>query len=154
MIHGRGWSRRGRGGRNFTFRSPDTRRAYGLLDSPVASRYRFDMLRKLAACLVLGVWVGLLAIELSEDLGLVAFANEQIEQAADDAVAEFGKAIPTESRPHVIVAQPWPIDLVVVRLADGACAFGPLLRRAPCRLLGSVAQAGIPLYQLFLDLRI
>ena len=77
-----------------------------------------------------------------------------MDEAADDAVAEFGKAIPADSRPHVIVAQPWPIDLVVVRLADGASAFGPLLRSAPYRLLGAVAKAAVPLYRLFLDLRI
>ena len=112
------------------------------------------MLRKVTACLVLGVWLGLLAVEISEELGLFAFANEQADQAADDAVEGFGKAIPKAGLRRLIALQPWPSVLAIVQPSGGRLNSQLAFLSGQHRLAGTVPKKSIPLYQLYLGLRI
>ena len=111
------------------------------------------MFRSVVVSLILGVWVGLLGIEFGEELGVFVFANEQIDQAADDAVEGFGKAIPTADRPQLYFAQRWPSKLAVVQPSDPSADFRPLLHSSRRRLARTVSKKYIPIYQLYLDLR-
>ena len=79
------------------------------------------MFRRVIACLVLGMWLGLLGVEFSEELGLFVFTNEETDQAADDALGSLGQAISAPDQPYFSIAKHWLSKIAVYSLSDSAC---------------------------------
>jgi hypothetical protein len=77
------------------------------------------MFRKVCACLVLGMWLGLLGVEFSGELGLFVFNNEDTGQAADAALGSLGQAI--SDQPDFAIAKHWLDKIAVYSLSDSAC---------------------------------
>lgn len=113
-----------------------------------------SMFRKVVACLVLGMSLGLLGIEFSEELGLFVFTNEETDQAADDALGSLGQAISAPTQPYFAIAKHWLGKIAVYQLSDSALAYKPLALSSQYNLAETVPKRHIPIYKLYLDFRI
>jgi len=112
------------------------------------------MFRKVVACLVLGMWLGLLGVEFSEELGLFVFTNEETDQAADAALGSLGQAISAPDQPYFSIAKHWLSKIAVYQLSDSALACKPLALSSQYNLAATVPKHYIPIYKLYLDFRI
>jgi hypothetical protein len=124
------------------------------LDSLDVTGYRASMFRKVVVCLVLGMWLGLLGVEFSEELGLFVFTNEDTDQAADDALGSLGQAISAPDQPDFAIAKHWLSKIAVYQLSDTALAYKPLALSSQYSLAATVPEHYIPIYKLYLDFRI
>jgi hypothetical protein len=112
------------------------------------------MFRRVVACLVLGMWLGLLGVEFSEELGLFIFTNEDTDQAADDALGSLGQAISAPDQPYFAIAKHWLSKIAVYPLSGSAFAYKPLALSSQYNLAATVPKHYIPIYKLYLDFRI
>jgi hypothetical protein len=112
------------------------------------------MFRKVTAYLVLGVWLGLLGVELSEEIGLFVFTNEHTDQAADDALESFGQAIAKADPASSAILKPWLSKIPVYQVSDSVIAYRPLALFRKANLAATVPKPHIPIYKLYLDFRI
>jgi hypothetical protein len=112
------------------------------------------MFRKGIACLALGLWLGFLGVEFSEQLGLFAFADEQTDQAADTALGSFGYAIQLWDDQYSTAATHLLGQLAVDRSIDILPVFKPLVWSYKYRLAATVPKNSIPIFKLCLNFRI
>lgn len=112
------------------------------------------MFRKAIACLVLGLWLGLLGVEFSEQLGLFEFADEQTDQAADSAVLSFGYAIQLWDDQYSTAATHWLGQLAVEDFIDSLPGFAALVLSYKYRLAVTVPKNSVPIFKLCLNFRI
>jgi hypothetical protein len=110
------------------------------------------MFRRIIAGLVVSIWLGVLGVEMCEDLGLFTFANEQADQAADNAIESLGQAITAVDHPYFSIAKHWPSRLVVFQFSDGSPSFEPQALSLKHGLIFTAPKQ--PFYKLYLDLRI
>ena len=112
------------------------------------------MFRKVIAYLVLGLWLGLLGVEFSEQLGLFAFADEQTDQATDTALESFGYAIQLWDDQYSTAATHWLGQLALDGSIDISPVFEPLVLAYKYRLAATVPKHSIPIFKLCLNFRI
>ena len=112
------------------------------------------MFRRVIACLVLGMWLGLWGVEFSEELGLFVFTNEDTDQAADDALGSLGQAISAPDQPYFAIAKHWLSKIAVYPLSGSALAYKPLALSSQYNQAATVPKHYIPIYKLYLDFRI
>ena len=110
------------------------------------------MFRKVITCLVLGLWLGLLGVEFSEQLGLFAFADEQTDQAADTALGSYGYAIQLWDDRYSTAH--WLGQLAVDGSIDSLPGFEALVSSYKYRLAATVPNNSIPIFKLCLNFRI
>lgn len=104
--------------------------------------------------MVLGLWLGFLGVEFSEQLGLFEFADEQTDQAADSAVLSFGYAIQLWDDQYSTAA-----THLLGRLAlDGSIDISPVFESVVLaykyRLAATIPKHSIPIFKLCLNFRI
>jgi hypothetical protein len=102
--------------------------------------------------LVVSIWLAALGIEVCEEMGLVAFADQQTAEAADEAVAGLGQAIRGINHSHFIIAKCWPSIFTSFQLSDSSPSFEPLALSQKHELPAAVPRQAI--YKLYHDLRI
>ena len=112
------------------------------------------MFQRAVACLVLGLWLGLLGLELSEEMGLFVYTNADTDQAADDALGSLGQAISAPEQTCLAVLKHWLSKLAVYPVFESVGAFKPLALSSQFTLAANVPKPHIPIYKLYLDLRI
>ena len=112
------------------------------------------MFPKVIACLVLGMWLGLLGVELSEEIGLFVFTSEHTDQAADDALESLGQAISKTDQASPSILKAWLSKIVVYHVSDSAIAYKPLALLRESNRAATVPKPHIPIYKLYLDFRI
>jgi hypothetical protein len=110
------------------------------------------MFRSVIAGLIVSIWLGVLGVEMCEEMGLFAFANQQTAEAADEAVAGLGQAIRGINHPHFIIAKCWPSIFTSFQLSDSSPSFEPLALSQKHKLAATVPRQAI--YKLYHDLRI
>jgi hypothetical protein len=110
------------------------------------------MFRRVIARLVVSIWLAALGIEVCEEMGLVAFADQQTAEAADEAVAGLGQAIRGINHSHFIIAKCWPSIFTSFQLSDSSPSFEPLALSQKHELPAAVPRQAI--YKLYHDLRI
>lgn len=68
-------------------------RLFGGLDTLGLKTYSRTMLRKVIAGLFLALWVVLFAIEFSEDMGFIDYAEPEMDHCVEATLASLGEAI-------------------------------------------------------------
>ncbi len=111
------------------------------------------MFRRVVVSVILAIWCCLLAIELSEELGLFVFASVQTDQAADDALDGFGKAIPTAYLEPLGATPLGPSELAIVQPIAGRLIARLTFLIAQHLLAEAIPKPFVPLYIFFHDLR-
>jgi hypothetical protein len=99
------------------------------------------------------MWLGLLGVEFSEEVGLFIFTNEDTDQAADDALGSLGQAISAPDQPYFAIAKHWLSKIAVYPLS-GSVAYKALALSNQYNLAATVPKHYIPIYKLYLDFRI
>jgi hypothetical protein len=100
------------------------------------------------------MWLGLLGVEFSEELGLFVFTNKDTDQAADDALGSLGQAISAPDHPDFAITKHWLSKISVYPLSDSVLAYKPLVLSGQYNLAATVLKHYIPIYKLYLDFRI
>jgi hypothetical protein len=125
-----------------------------MLTSRLFGIYGVSMFRKVIACSVLSLWLGLLGVEFSEELGLFSFTNEQTDQAADNALASLGYTIQLQSGQDYIAATHFLSQLSVVHSIDILPNFESLSLSYKHRLAATVPKNLVPIFKLCLNFRL